>query len=352
MAGQPVSRPRGATSRTATASAASSGSSGRPGKRPAASSAVKRAPRPAYAAWPSEIWPPRPVTTTRERSTTPSAGTCTDVCRSRPAKPRGIRKRTTATIHAPGGVATRAVAVRGSASRAPIPGSASAAISRATTKRFAPSACTSGSRQPDGCSRVSWLWATPMPSATTTATGRLRIRAATATATTSMTSNGRPYGSRRTYGARSTPVSPAVKEPKAQPAAATRSASMPPRTASERSSTTARSSRPKRVQRVIAPTPTASTSVTANCPQGSADTSVGASEWAPGPQISAAPPTSSTNTPIEATSVCAGSLPRTDSGRKTKRSRTRPMPGATTSRVSAAASGSGQSHSTVSWRSR
>ncbi|ARX82462.1 hypothetical protein SMD44_01872 [Streptomyces alboflavus] len=198
IAGQPVSRPSGATSSTATARAAGVGSSGRPGKRPAASSAVNRAPRPAYAACPSEICPPRPVTTTRDSRMTPSAGTCTDVVRSEPAKPRGRKNRTTATIHAPGGVGTRAVAVRGRASPVPMPGSTSAAIRSATTNRFAPTAWSSGSPQPDGCRRVSWLWATPMPSATTTATGRFRIRAATATATTSMTSRGMPYGSRRT----------------------------------------------------------------------------------------------------------------------------------------------------------
>ncbi len=114
----------------------------------------------------------------------------------------------------------------------PTPGSTSAATSRATTNRFAPTACVNWPSQPGRWSRVSWLWPTPTAGATTTATGRLRIRAATATAITSMTSSGRPYGSRRTDGARSTPVSPAVNDPNAQPAAATRSASTPPRTAS------------------------------------------------------------------------------------------------------------------------
>ncbi|ARX82461.1 hypothetical protein SMD44_01871 [Streptomyces alboflavus] len=143
-----------------------------------------------------------------------------------------------------------------------------------------------------------------------------------------------------------------MNEPNAQPAAATRSASIPARTASRRSSTTARSSPPKRVKRVPPHTASARTTAAANCPQGSADTSVGASARAPCPQISAAPPTRSTKTPIEATRVCAGSPPSTASGRKTTRSRTRPIAGATTRRVTAAASQSGQSHSTVRWRSR
>lgn len=127
---------------------------------------------------------------------------------------------------------------------------------------------------------------------------------------------------------------------------------MPPSTASERSSTTARSSVPMRVQRVTAPTPTASAPATASCPHGSADTSVGASARAPVPHTRAAPPTSRTKTPMDATSVCAGSLPRTDSGRKTKRSRATPIAGATRSSVTAAPSHSGQPHSTVNWRSR
>ncbi|MFF5365134.1 hypothetical protein ACFY4I_38010 [Streptomyces scabiei] len=159
---------------------------------------MKSAPRPAYAAWPREIWPPRPVTTTRDSRTTPSAGTWTAVCRSSPAKPSGSRNSVSATIQAPAGVPPRAVAGRGSVSRPPTPGRTSAATSRATTKRLAPTACSSGSARPGGWNRVSWLWATPMPSATSTATGRLRIRAATATATTSITSSGMPYGSRRT----------------------------------------------------------------------------------------------------------------------------------------------------------
>lgn len=159
---------------------------------------MKSAPRPAYAAWPREIWPPLPVTTTRESRTTPSAGTWTAVCRSSPAKPSGIRNSRSATIHAPTGARTGAVAARGSTSRVPTPGRTRAAIRRATTKRLAPTAWSNGSAQPDGWSRVSWLWAIPMPSATSTATGRLRIRAATATATTSITSSGMPYGSRRT----------------------------------------------------------------------------------------------------------------------------------------------------------
>ncbi len=166
-----------------------------------------------------------------------------------------------------------------------------------------------------------------------------------------MTSRGRPYGSRRTYGASSTPVRPAVNEPNAQPAAATRSASMPPRTASRRSSTTARSSRPKRVQRMTAPTPAARTSATVNCPHGSADTSSGASSRAPCPHTSAAPPTSSTNTPMDATSVCAGSLPSTDSGRKTKRSSAMPIAGARNTSVATAPAHSGQPHSTTHCRS-
>lgn len=74
----------------------------------------------------------------------------------------------------------------------PTLGRARAAISRATTKRFVLTAWRSGAPQPVGCSRVSWLCATPMASAVSTATGRLRIRAATATATTSMTSSGMP----------------------------------------------------------------------------------------------------------------------------------------------------------------
>ncbi len=54
---------------------------------------------------------------------------------------------------------------------------------------------------------------------------------------------------------------------------------------------------------------------------------------------------------MDATSVRAGSPPRTDSGRNTNRSSTTPMPGATMSRVSAAADHSGQPSSTTRARS-
>lgn len=53
---------------------------------------------------------------------------------------------------------------------------------------------------------------------------------------------------------------------------------------------------------------------------------------------------------MDATRVCAWAPPRTASGRKTARSRSRPTAGAMTSRVTAAARGSGQCHSAVNWR--
>ena len=109
-----------------------------------------------------------------------------------------MRKRTAATIHAPGGVGTRAVAVRGSVFCVPMAGSARAATRRATTKRFAPRDWSRGSAQPGWVQAGQLALGHAESEGHDHRDGRLRIRAATATATTSMTSSGMPYGSRRT----------------------------------------------------------------------------------------------------------------------------------------------------------
>ncbi len=175
----------------------------------------------------------------------------------------------------------------------------------------------------------------------------LRSPAITATAIVSITSSGSPYGSSRSPGASTAPVSPAVNAPKAQPTEETRSASTPDSSASRRLSTTARTCVPNGVQRPTTVTAAPSTATTASTAHGEDGSRDGASPSGVGPHNRNATPTSSTNTPSEATSVSTGPAPRRCSRRNTVASSTQPIAGAKTSRHAGTATARGQPQTTI-----